>query len=255
MRCLFFSMLVGMSALVGLSAAGCKSEAPVCDPFFGRTTIPPPSTGSVTGNPADPCYQPPPLTPHGTMPGPAVGPPQVQLPNQPTTQTPPSLAPPGVALPPASASPLPAPSVPPMVVPGTSTPQSFSPPPGAPMAPRPSSTAPAVPGMAPGSPSTAPGSPYAPPGNSYNYRGASLQGALPSASGQISTRGSSSAYTNVGTTHAAPAREDRLPRPVDGSGAPAAATGQTPIVRTLTPRGQQEGLSRVVDIVDLPKLP
>ena len=43
--------------------AGCQCQPPTCDPFFGRTTIPPPPTGAVTGRPADPCYQPPPLAP------------------------------------------------------------------------------------------------------------------------------------------------------------------------------------------------
>ena len=47
--------------LVATSLAGCKSQTTVTDPFFGRTTIPPPPTGSVSGRPADPCYQPPPL--------------------------------------------------------------------------------------------------------------------------------------------------------------------------------------------------
>ena len=58
--------------------AGCQSQAPVCDPFFGRTTIPPPPTGSVTGRPADPCYQPPALAPSQAPAG--TFPPVVQLP-------------------------------------------------------------------------------------------------------------------------------------------------------------------------------
>jgi hypothetical protein len=37
--------------------AGCKSSTPTVDPFFGRTTIPPPPTGAVSGQPANPYYQ------------------------------------------------------------------------------------------------------------------------------------------------------------------------------------------------------
>lgn len=57
--------------------AGCKSQTPTVDPFFGRTTVPPPPTGSIPGQSADPYYrsapglQPPSLqasAPYGTVP-------------------------------------------------------------------------------------------------------------------------------------------------------------------------------------------
>ena len=41
--------------LAGL--AGCASQTPKVDPFFGRTTVPPPPTGSIAGRSADPYYQ------------------------------------------------------------------------------------------------------------------------------------------------------------------------------------------------------
>jgi len=47
-----FAMLVAVSAL-----SGCKSQAPTgTDPFFGRTRVPPPGTGSISGGPTDPYY-------------------------------------------------------------------------------------------------------------------------------------------------------------------------------------------------------
>jgi hypothetical protein len=42
---------------IALVLAGCKSQTPSVDPFFGRTTVPPPPTGSVSGQAADPYYQ------------------------------------------------------------------------------------------------------------------------------------------------------------------------------------------------------
>jgi hypothetical protein len=44
--------------IITLGLAGCKSQTPSVDPFFGRTTVPPPPTGSVSGQAADPYYQP-----------------------------------------------------------------------------------------------------------------------------------------------------------------------------------------------------
>ena len=46
-------------AVVLLLLAGCTSpsQSPKCDPFFGRTTIPPPPTGSAAGRCPDPYYQ------------------------------------------------------------------------------------------------------------------------------------------------------------------------------------------------------
>ncbi len=43
--------------LIALGLAGCKSQTPTVDPFFGRTTVPPPPTGSIAGRAADPYYQ------------------------------------------------------------------------------------------------------------------------------------------------------------------------------------------------------
>ena len=42
---------------IALVLAGCKSQTPSVDPFFGRTTVPSPPTGSVSGQAADPYYQ------------------------------------------------------------------------------------------------------------------------------------------------------------------------------------------------------
>lgn len=42
---------------IALGLAGCKSQTPTVDPFFGRTTVPPPATGSISGQAADPYYQ------------------------------------------------------------------------------------------------------------------------------------------------------------------------------------------------------
>ena len=44
----------------------------MCDPFSGRTTIPPPATGAVTGRSVDPCYQPPPMQPAPSQTSPGV---------------------------------------------------------------------------------------------------------------------------------------------------------------------------------------
>ena len=43
--------------LLAVGLAGCQSQTPTVDPFFGRTTVPPPPTGSIAGRPADPYYQ------------------------------------------------------------------------------------------------------------------------------------------------------------------------------------------------------
>jgi hypothetical protein len=45
---------------IALGLAGCKSQTPTVDPFFGRTTVPPPGTGSIAGQGAAPYYQPAP---------------------------------------------------------------------------------------------------------------------------------------------------------------------------------------------------
>jgi hypothetical protein len=43
--------------IIALGLAGCKNQAPAVDPFFGRTTVPPPPTGSVSAQTADPYYR------------------------------------------------------------------------------------------------------------------------------------------------------------------------------------------------------
>jgi len=47
--------------LMGVLLSGCRSQAPAVDPFFGRTTIPPPPTGAAVGGLTDPYYQTPPV--------------------------------------------------------------------------------------------------------------------------------------------------------------------------------------------------
>ena len=55
--------------LLVLLFAGCRNHAPTIDPFFGRAIIPPPGTGSATGQYTDPYYQTPPMV---QMPPPTV---------------------------------------------------------------------------------------------------------------------------------------------------------------------------------------
>ncbi len=43
--------------IFAIGMAGCKSQTPTVDPFFGRTTVPPPPTGSIAGRAGDPYYQ------------------------------------------------------------------------------------------------------------------------------------------------------------------------------------------------------
>lgn len=52
-----WSLVISVSIIVCLFA-GCKNQTPSVDPFFGRTTVPPPSTGSVSTRAPDPYYQP-----------------------------------------------------------------------------------------------------------------------------------------------------------------------------------------------------
>jgi hypothetical protein len=232
--------------LVGVSLAGCKSQAPVCDPFFGRTTIPPPPTGSVTGRPADPCYQAPPLVP--SQASAATSPPQVQIPSQPSAQTPPSLqsttlqpsAPAGVVKQPGTIS---------TAQPSTQTPNT--------LAPRPSSTIPrgnTSPQPSPTTPSpTTPGStsPYSPPNGSFDYRGSSTQG--PASSPTAHTSRTSVTYTNVSATPSSNVVSDRMPRPVDDPAG--AAAPRQPQTTTIQPRASVGTPSQPVDITDLPKAP
>ncbi len=91
------SVFLMISAVVLL--AGCTATPPANDPFFGRTTIPPPATGAACGQMPDPYYQNPPGVqlpagqasappPYLSQPGApaATVPPGVQLPAQPTAQ-------------------------------------------------------------------------------------------------------------------------------------------------------------------------
>jgi hypothetical protein len=204
----FFALI-----LVGLLVAGCKSQAPVCDPFFGRTTIPPPATGSITGRPADPGYQPPPLAPQS-----GACPPVVQMPAQPSAQSAP-LNMPGPVNQPAPATVRPA--IPPATQPGPS--QNYP-------APRPSSTV---------------------PGASLAPRPTPLASSSPPAARSAATSVAPS-FTNVAATRPGNAADDRMPKPVDDSPAAGGQTNQPPITRTIQPRGVDDASNRPVDIMDLP---
>ena len=202
--------------LIGLLLVGCKSQTPVADPFFGRTTIPPPPTGSVTGRPGDPCYQAPPSV---QLPGPTpscTAPPLVQMPSQPpatsstSQQYQPNISPPMYqsSVPPATSAPS---TSPPGISPTYSAPRPMSTGPASTLAPR---TAPAVPSTGSGAPSTLPsGSPYAPPGG-YNYRGTSTQGSTPLVPTRPESRGSGPLFGSVAATSEAladPANAGRIP--------------------------------------------
>ena len=224
--------------LLALLTVGCKSQAPVYDPFFGRTTIPPPPTGSVTGQNADPWYQPPPLGPQSST-----TPPMVQLPMQPTAQSPlPTQPIPGPA-------PTAQPSLPPQSPSNTWAPRpsSTAPSPQNRSAPRPSSTAP--------TPAPGVGSPYTPPGGSFDYRGTSMPKTVPLTSSPSRARPPSVSYTNVSASRAATVGDDRMPRPVDDSVVDGNIAGRKPIIRTIQPRVGRDVSSRPIDIMDLPKIP
>jgi hypothetical protein len=242
--------LLALLILVGLSVAGCKSQAPVCDPFFGRATIPPPPTGSVTGRPADPCYQPPPLVQTPSQSPQGASPPTVQMPSQPSLQ-PQSGQPPVVAQPLTSQPTMPPaapnqPASPPGLTPSFSAPRPSSTAPGNISPARPSSTAPA-----PGTNNL-----YAPPGGSFDYRGSSTRtGSVPLATTQPNSRASSALVTNVAASRTAVAGDDRMPGPVDDSAADGSIAGRKPIIRTIQPRTSNEASNRPVDILDLPKTP
>jgi hypothetical protein len=231
--------------LVGISVTGCKSQAPVTDPFFGRTTIPPPPTGTVNGRPNDPCYQPPPLvqTPAAS----STCPPSVQIPSQPSGQSSNiQPAPQTMAAPPASAAPV-------YSTPNYSAPRPATTGPANIYAPRPTSTAPATGTV---NPSVSPGpSPYAPPGGANNYRGTPSQGSTPSVSTQPSARAAAPLYTNVSASGTGTAGNNRMPGPVDDAAAAGSLAGRNPIIHTIQPRTGNEVSNRAVDIADLPKAP
>ena len=239
--------------LIGILVTGCKSQAPTTDPFFGRTTIPPPPTGSVMGCPAtDPGYQLPPAGPT-TMTSPSAAgslTPSVQLPSQPTGASSTSPTPtPTPSLAPAAAAP-PAATTPPAAVPSTAPAGNNSLPGISPsvLAPRPSSSMPTKAATPPSTSPTPPSgsaSPY-PSGGAYNYRG------TPTATTQNS-RTVAPTFTNVAATRVGVSGDDRMPRPVDDAAASVGIAGQKPIVRTIQPRGRDDVSDNVVDITDLPK--
>jgi hypothetical protein len=216
--------------LVTLLLAGCTnpSQPPKCDPFFGRTVIPPPPTGSATGRCADPYYPTPPV---------------VQMPAQTPSQSPGCVpAAPATTAPPPMAAPAWTTPPPASAAPNTALPPSSSAPPGiVPNAygPRPTST---------GS-STA-----APSASGANYRGVSLQGSRPVGSAQPYQQPPSSTGTSAGSVGGS--LDDRTPRPIDNTGGDGRTAPATPIARTLPPRGSDVARDRpVVEIGDLPKNP
>jgi hypothetical protein len=218
--------------LVGLLVAGCQSPAPVADPFLGRSaTIPPPPTGSATGQPIDQTYPPPLAQPPLQSPSMAA-PPSIQMPSQPTSQSAP-LSPASTtnAWPPAQ--PLPSRSTPAMgAAPNYG-------------APRPPSTGPsnsAAPRTSTPTPSSGTATPYSPPNGSFDFRGTSTQGPLPS-------------FNNVSATRTNTYGDDRTPRPVDDTAAVGGIAGRQTISRTLEPRRRDSVSSRPVDITDLPTTP
>jgi hypothetical protein len=222
--------------LIGTLTAGCKSQTPVTDPFFGRTTIPPPPTGSVSGRPSDPSFQPPPLGQPPAQAAPIASPPQVQLPAQPsgqsTTRQPLSQSttgwPSGTAT---------APPAQPSTSLQLSTPQRPSTPSPGPnySAPRPSSTAPAA-------NSTSRGNPLR-----YPAPGAAVQNNARTTTAPL--------YNNVSATRTNAPLDNRMPGPVDDAAPAASAASRNPIVQTIQPRGVESTSNRPVDIADLPKIP
>lgn len=231
--------------LVGFLVAGCKSQAPTTDPFFGRTTIPPPSTGSVTGRPSDPGYQPPPLAPASPQCPAGSLAPMVQMPSQPSaaaSSMPARSAPASVAAP--SGGNLPG------VSPSVLAPRPSSTMPSKTVPPQPSSSTPAL--SAPASGVT---SPYPSSGGAYNFRGTSTQGSTSAASAQPNLRASSPSFTNVAATRTSISGDDRMPKPVDNAAADGNLAGRQPIVRTIQPRARDDVSDSAVDIVDLPKSP
>lgn len=208
--------------LVGLLLlAGCVNPSPVpsCDPFFGRTTIPPPATGAAAGRTADPYYQSPPgIAAPSLPPGNPAG---VAAPN---STAPSGWVPPG-ARGTATAPPTANPSMPGMA-PNL-------------LAPRPSSTVPAGARPSPSVPVNRPPPSYPPP-PSYQQPPPSTTPPNPAPSSGFSGR-----YGN------APAAGTDRYRGVSlqGSG----IVGQKPAVRTLQPRGASVPETPVVELGDLPK--
>jgi len=71
-----FALIIAISVL-----CGCRNQSPPGnDPFFGRTAVPPPPTGSATGRLPDPCYRGTPAATAPLAPIPQVQQPGVTLP-------------------------------------------------------------------------------------------------------------------------------------------------------------------------------
>jgi hypothetical protein len=223
--------------LIGLLATGCKSQAPTADPFFGRTTIAPPPTGSATGQPATPYYQTPPLVQTPSQTPASTSPPLVQMPAASSSAATQPVSPPGF-VPNASAQPV----SPPGFVPNVSAPRPTSTGPNGSWAPRPSPTAPPA-GAA---------SPYVPPGGSFNYRGASWQNSAPLVPARPDTQTSLPSVVGVVTSRAIAPSEDRTPGPVDDS-TDVSVAGRKTIIQTIQPRTKGEASDRLINITDLPK--
>ncbi|MBU4397727.1 MAG: hypothetical protein KKE86_00185 [Planctomycetes bacterium] len=200
--------------LLVLLFAGCRNHAPTVDPFFGRAIIPPPGTGSATGQYTDPYYQTPPMV---QMPPPTVSQPAG------TTSRPGASA--GVAPPYSVPRPL-------STGPSTFAPSTVAPPAG--------TNSPYVPPG--GNPTTPPAPGWAPPrstSSSTNAAGPGTTVSLPASAGVTSGRAGGSL-------------DDRTPRPVDATGAGGNPSARAPIIRTLQPRTTTDGGDRVIDIMDLP---
>lgn len=226
--------------LAGLSVMGCKSQSPTADPFFGRTTIPPPPTGAATGQPCNP-YQTPQVVQAPTQPPGVVCPPSVQMPSQPpavSSTTLPSAQP---QLPGFQPSP-PAATAQPVMPPGLGP--SYS-------APRPTSTGSSAPPPPLSAPPAGNPNPYVPPGGTFNYRGVSSQGSAPLVPTQPDTRTALPSVVGVSTTRTIAPPDDRMPKPLDSAGAGVGAT--KPIIQTIQPRAKVDGSDRMIDIADLPK--
>ena len=235
-----------MLILLGLLLTGCKSQAPTCDPFFPRTTIPSPPTGAAVGRPSDPGYQTPPVVQTAPQMPAAVAPPQVQLSPQASagaTTFQPSTAPQLPPCQPPAAAATPQPAAPAGLVPNIS-------------APRPTSTAP--PGAQPARPSSlAPpagaAGPFVPPGGSNsNYRGASTQGSTPLVPTQPDTRTSLPSMAGFSNGRTITVSEERTPKPIEDASADGSIGGRKATTQLIQPRPRNATSDRPVDIMDLP---
>ncbi len=231
-------------SLVGLLLTGCVSQTPRDDPFFGRTRLPPPPTGSVTGRAADPYYQTPPVVQMSSgavagSAGPAAGMPSAApgLSAATPPPTPPSNSPSYRYSPPTAATP------PPAAIPAGSA----SPPGIAPnlLAPRPLSTAaprssampgsvPAGPPAGPSTPSTVPNGGWSSPGPATPAAASPPAGAPPLA--QPGARAPLPGSIPVTVSRIGPSSADRSPRPVDDAGAGASLAERKPAAGPLPPR-------------------